>query len=328
MPAGMIIRFRPSGPWRFGPSTGERSRTDLTGPSDLLYAAVGEALRWLGEGSLWREAVREAPDPAFRLSSLFLYSGRSLFVPPPASLWPPPASNRLRWRAAQYVPVHLVSELLQQRPLLEERWEIDLRSQCLIAAGTAPPVRVAVRRRAAVDRIAPGSIAPHATACLEFAPNAGVWAVAAFRSASDQEQWEPLLRAAFRLLADEGLGGERRLGWGRAEAVEFQSGPFPKLLSGVFPEEEAGAGYWLLSLFYPAASDEVDWEAGSYALTERGSPGSERVRMAAPGSVLRASRPPRGQWVRLARMEVEPAVRAGFALAVPLPAPSLEEAAA
>jgi CRISPR type III-A-associated RAMP protein Csm4 len=280
---------------------------------------VGAALSLLGEGDAWRQGVLEAEEPACRLSSLFFFGGRTLFVPPPESLWPPPASPRLRWKAARFVPISLVAELAQGKPLVEDRWEIDGRSESLISAGTTPPLRVAERRRAVVDRETPGSVLPHPAACLEFAPNGGLWTVAVFSSDGARAAWDPKLRAAFRLLADEGIGGERSSGWGRAESIEFQSGPFPQILSSSFPAADVGAGYWLLSLFSPAAGDAVDWTRGSYRLTERAARGSARVRMAAEGSVIHSATPPRGQVVRLGRPSREESLRAGFAVAVPLP---------
>ncbi len=282
----------------------------------------------LGEAGSWQQAFADGAEPPFRLSSLFLFAGRTLFVPPPGSLWPPPASPRLRWKVARFVPLSVVADLALGKPIIEERWEIDPRSQCLIAAGTTPPVRLGQRRRAAIDREAPGYTAPHTTACLEFAANAGLWTVVVFADDAARSDWEPRLRAAFRLLADEGVGGERSTGMGRAESVEFQPGAFPQLLSGVFPAAEAGSGYWLLSLFHPAESDTIDWSVGSYSLTERAARGSAWVRMAAEGSVLRAETPPRGHFVALERPGQQPARRAGFAVAIPLPAPPSKEEAA
>ena len=41
---------------------------------------------------------------------------------------------------------------------------------------------------------------------------------------------ERSVKAAFRLLADSGFGGERSRGWGRSEAPEFIEGQLPDMI--------------------------------------------------------------------------------------------------
>jgi hypothetical protein len=55
MPKAVLVRLRPTGPWRIGPDSGDRDRVDRIYHSDALYAAVCGAMFRLGEG--------EAPDP-------------------------------------------------------------------------------------------------------------------------------------------------------------------------------------------------------------------------------------------------------------------------
>ena len=109
--------------------------------------------------------------------------------------------------------------------------EVDGASECLVPAGQ--PGRFAhVRSTAAVDRLT--GAGRHATACLEFRPDAGcgcgVFATNAARA------WGPV-RAAFRLLADSGFGGERSRGWGRSDTPEFIEGALPEYENGGFPGE-------------------------------------------------------------------------------------------
>ncbi len=42
------VRFRPVGPWRFGPDSGARDRVDLIYHSDAFYSAVCSAMAQLG----------------------------------------------------------------------------------------------------------------------------------------------------------------------------------------------------------------------------------------------------------------------------------------
>ena len=88
--------------------------------------------------------------------------------------------------------------------------------------------------------------------------------------------------------------------------------------------------HWLLALFTPAAEDSIDWTRGNYSVIVRGgrvdSPARQgdlkkQLNMVAEGSVLVAAKSPEG-----ASPDVgpdgfpHPVYRAGFALAIPLPA--------
>jgi len=150
-------------------------------------------------------------------------------------------------------------------------------------------------------------------------------------SFADEEQsgkWDPRLRAALRLLADSGFGGERSRGWGHAEQPEFIEGALPEM---ILPQPaEPSTSWWLLSLFSPAAEDRVTWDRGNYDVVTRGgrvqSPaGSGQLkklaRMLVEGSVVVASESPRGAAPDVAPDAFpHPVYRAGFAVAIPLPA--------
>jgi len=94
--------------------------------------------------------------------------------------------------------------------------------------------------------------------------------------------------------------------------------------------QPTATSHWLLSLFTPAADDAVDWKRGNYTVIARGgrieSPAGfgerkKQLQMVAEGSVLVA-----GDALRGAAPDVapdgfaHPVFRAGFALAIPLPA--------
>lgn len=321
MPKAQLIRVRPAGPWRFGPASGERRQTAVFAHSDTVYGAVSSAMARLELDGAWRKAQYEAVEPAVRFSSLYPFAGKTLFAVPPRDIWPPAASPRVRWKSARFVPLALIGDLLAGRGIREERWEVDFRSECLIAAGSQAPCRVALRRSAALDRLVAGAAGPHETACVEFAPGAGLWCVAVYRDEAAWTDWSPRVAAAFRLLGDSGIGGERGRGWGLAESVELQEAEFPQaLLAESGPA--AVRGYWLLSLFSPAAEDFVDWSAGSYSFVDRAGAETLSAPMAAEGSVIACQSDPVGAAVNVAGAAMQhPRWRAGFAVAVPLPAP-------
>jgi len=215
--------------------------------------------------------------------------------------------------------------MVEGKPIGEEHWTVDGDSECLIFSGASGPFRVSVRSSAAVDREG-SAVTPHSTACLEFAPRAGLWFLAAFHDDAAREQWSGRVETALRILCDSGFGGERSNGWGRVDSVKCVENP--SVLSSA-PEPSEETGWWLLSLFHPADSDSIDWKRGNYALTTRGGRvesdagwgGAKKpTRMVTEGSVLVAAGEPRGAVTDVAPEEFpHPVYRAGFALAIPVP---------
>ena len=326
MPSGLLIRLRPVGPWRIGPDSGDRDRVDRIYHSDSLYSAVTSALDRLGMLHEWLDATARSSEPAVRFSSCFPYQGDTLLVVPPRNLWPPPPSSKVRWKGARFVPLSVVESLAAGRGISEDGWIIDGPSECLLpfsSPAVPGPFRVSVRSSAAVDREGE-SVSPHSTACIEFTPGSGLWCTVHFADSGAQERWTVPLTAAFRLLADSGFGGKRSQGWGRAEMPEISQGAIE-----VHGNGGENHGYWLLSLFHPAASDTVEWSQGNYTLTTRGGrvesdarwgDHKKQTRMVAEGSVLVAAAEPRGSAADVAPDGFpHPVYRSGFALAIPIP---------
>lgn len=329
MPLALLVRITPAGPWRNGPHTGSRDRVDPVCHSDTLFAALTGALDQLDEAGPWLDATARASAPAVGLTSLFPFLRDDLYLPPPKTLWPPHVSGRLRASGARFVPARVVAALVSGQPLREDGWEVDGMSQCLVPRsgrpGHAGPFRYSLRASAAVDRLS-GSAAPHQTACLEFAPQAGYWCAAVFATPEAAATWRPRLEAAFRLLGDTGLGGERSLGWGRAAEVRFQ---FDGLATMLLPRSqgwpETSRHWWLLSLCDASPADAIDWTAGNYSLAPRSGRTATGVLkpsidMIAEGSVLAAASAPVGQAADVTPPgHSHPVYRSGFAVALPLP---------
>ncbi len=332
MNPGFIIRLAPRGPWRFGPHSGARDRVDRIFHSDSLYSAVTIAMRQLGELEEWIAATAESNSPAVQFSSCFPYQGSMLYITPPCSVWPPAQSSKVRWKGARFIPLSLVSSLLGGAVLDEDRWLVDPTSECLlpIEKNSVPigPFRVGIRTSAVVDRIANENIGLHSTACLEFSEDAGLWCLAAFAGEDSRARWSEPVKAAFRLLADTGLGGERSRGWGRSHSPKIAEGTLPELIYAAQPE--AQTAWWLLSLFSPAQDDAVEWQRGSYSVITRGGRiestqawGEQKqlTRMIEEGSVLFSAAQPKGAASNVAPPDFpHPVFRAGFALAIPIPA--------
>ena len=333
----LLAKLRPSGPWRVGPDSGDRLRVGRVLHSDALYSALTQAFIPLGQLDAWLEATAmHAEGAQVRLSSCFPFgpteNGDTLFLPPPATHWPPPDSLRIRWKSANYVPPTAIWQLLSGKPLIEEHWVVDGVSECLLPVirnvAAASPFRVSIRSRAAVDRLGQG-VEPHQTACLEFSKGAGIWIAFSFADKEAEARWSPALKGALKLIADSGLGGERSSGWGRFEQPEFADGELGTLLFGSrYKAPEEVTGHWLLSLFSPAADDRVDWQQGNYRVVARtgrvessagwGAP-KRANQMIAEGGVLVAPVAPKGAARDVAPAGfAHPVYRAGFALTLPI----------
>lgn len=338
MAPGLLVRLRPEGPWRFGPESGERHRSDALYRSDTVYAAVSWAMERLGLLEEWLGATAEAAAGSqVRFSSCFPWQQETLYVVPPRSHWPA-ASVKLRTKGARFVPASLAASLLADAPLEEDRWIVDGWSRCLLPQGgrqpAAGPFRETVRSFLAVDRRQEGNVIGHRAACIEFAPDAGLWCFAAFSDEEARTRWSVPLEGAFRLLADSGFGGRRSIGWGRATIVEIGVRSLDELLPaaaratlGEEPQAPAEEGlYWLLSLFRPGPCDRIDWSRGSYSLVRRSGRIESRygagalkkvLPMVEEGSVLAAAAAPVGSACDVAPEGFpHPVYRAGWAVSV------------
>ena len=214
----------------------------------------------------WLNATAMAAEPAVSFSSCFPFLGDTEFIVPPRHLWPPPASSKIRWKGARFVPLSVVHSLVEGRPIAEDEWAVDPQSECLVRVGAPGPFRVSVRPNAAVDRLGE-AVSAHSTACLEFAPDAGLWLCVSFATEATVVRWKDAVLGALRLLMDSGFGGERSRGWGGVREMTHTYGS--ALITDAW-ETSGETGWWMLSLFHPAENDAVDWQRGNYALVTRG----------------------------------------------------------
>jgi CRISPR type III-A-associated RAMP protein Csm4 len=244
MNPGLVVKLRPTGPWRIGPDSGARNRVDTIYHSDTLYAAVTGALARLGPLEDWLDATARNGVPSVCFSSCYPFVEEIGFIVPPRTIWPPtsPAllSARVRWKSARFVPLGIVQAILAGRTLDENHWSVDAASECLVPAGRPGPFRTGMRSNAAVDRLT-GSAERHSTACIEFRAGAGLWTVVSFADDAAAARWLHPVKTAFRLLADSGFGGERSRGWGRSEAPEFIHGMLPEMILPAIQVEEPEA---------------------------------------------------------------------------------------
>jgi CRISPR type III-A-associated RAMP protein Csm4 len=355
MNPALVIKLRPTGPWRIGPDSGARNQVDTIYHSDSLYGAITSAMARIGLLESWLSATAANGAAAVSFSSCFPFVDEIGFIVPPRTVWPPSSTAqlaaRVRWKSARFVPLGIVPGLLAGQVLEETHWAVDGASACLVPAGRTGPFRRGLRFNAAVDRLS-GAAERHSVACIEFLPGGGLWAIASFADEAARERWSASLKTAVRVLADSGFGGERSRGWGRAETPEFTEGMLPEMILPAAPQAAApnpdsqvadadspissprpplpaSQAHWLLSLFVPGPNDSIDWAHGNYGLVTRGGrvesvAGSgelkKQIEMVAEGSVLYAASGLRGHAADVAPDGfAHPVYRAGFAVSVLVP---------
>jgi hypothetical protein len=222
------------------------------------------------------------------------------------------------------VPLTVVHSILAGERLNEDQWSIDGPSDCLMPAGKPGPFRTAVRSSASVDRLT-GASERHSAACIEFRAGCGLWTVVSFQDAGAGERWLARVKAAFRLLADSGFGGERSRGWGRSDAPEFTEGALPDLILPIV-EPTAAAVERASARSEELATAEAAVVAAPEVALEQASPRSEEPEPAATEAAAVAA--PEISVERASARSEYPEPAATEAAAVAAPEISVERASA
>ena len=92
-PKAIVVRWKPTAPWRIGDDSGSRESSGGVLHSDTLYAAVCSAMNALGWLEEWLDATARSETPAAVLTSAFPWQGDQYYFPAPTPLWPPVAAS-------------------------------------------------------------------------------------------------------------------------------------------------------------------------------------------------------------------------------------------
>ncbi|MFH1725980.1 MAG: type III-A CRISPR-associated RAMP protein Csm4 [Elusimicrobiota bacterium] len=279
-------------------------------PSDTLCAAVFAAWRLLyGEGSLVILLRRlEKGERPFALTSAFPYEGADLFFPCPRHV---SADNR-SWLTLRSFEKVLSGETRNGDHVEKRRLDHWLHHATRASVGRAGDGR----QRSAGGLFGVGRICPP--------PDGGFYFLARFEDKKVRDR----IFSAMRLLADEGIGGERSVGHGLFKYPAWETLELGR-------EVREPSHRVLLSLYYPGSQTEAERLAdGYYRLVDRrgyihspdaGIPLRWRpVRMAAEGAVLAGVDDVSGSLVEVtpgAFKKAHKVFRAGMALSLPIRIP-------
>jgi CRISPR-associated protein Csm4 len=331
------IRLRPRGPFHLGERGVGLEETAELIHSDTLFGALCWA--WtLYYGSDLSTFLRpfQAGDPPFLISSAFPYAGGVHLVPRPEAGISVAGDEERAYRIvkADWISLSLLIEAARG-PIPGDRmisvWEESafllqedqaMLPESLKGDPGSRPWTIARLPRVTLDRVSHSSEIFHSGA-LQFAPDCGLYLWAQLRSPQAKEELETL----FRLLADEGLGGERSCGYGQFQPTFTEVKLPPPLV-----QREVGA-WLLLSLYNPDAREleTLDLRRSAYTLIRRRSwvcsPQARALQTAAlsyfaEGSViaLKDGASPQGRLVEV--LPVRPGIphsvyRNGLAFAIP-----------
>ena len=319
-----IAQLMFSGPVRFGTDALELEDSEETLHSDSLFSALCHSWALLhGKGELDALLAEFHESPPFLLSSGFVFSGDSFFLPMPQSSFP-----GFEAAEGQTGCSYLDSRLGDTRFLCFEDFEAWAGAERVPyerfrenAARYAASFRPSGRTRVAVSRDTVSS-SPFLCSAVRFSEGCGLYSILRFRD----DGLVAKVEQALRFLGETGVGGERTYGYGRFEPVLRAADPrWEKLF------KRRGDLYLTLSLCHPEMPAADYFQGSTYRLLRRrgwchspftnAQPKRKTVTMFAEGSVFQhemkghlADVTP-SSWDRAA---LHPVYRYGYALMVPL----------
>lgn len=264
-----LIKLKPKAPFHLG----ERG-VGLEETSEIVHSdTILGALCWCWSLYTGRSAAEFLHPflegkPPFLLSSAFPYIGDVLFVPRPLGDLPIRGDEEFRRKAldADFLSLKLL-ERLSQGAVTQDDLEQFFDDRLLMLSSEKPSVQhvkepwaVVQVPRVALDRSTSASEIYH-TGRLTFSQSCGLYLFV--RVLDAQSELTPKLPALFRLLGDEGLGGERSCGYGFFEPEEHE-------IALELPS--SSRNQLLLSLYNPRDKQELaclELERSAYRLIRR-----------------------------------------------------------
>lgn len=281
-----IIRLEFGAPLHIGNSEGMLEEVLMHIPSDVAFSAVCSVYRHIYGAKETEEMLKEYQrNPFFRISSFFPYCFDRYFLPCPLNIdlfsygFDPKDARRVKYMDYEVFCLAIQGVLTTQ----------TLADYKLVGGGSilAPRELKAEEffQEQEITRVALDSITGAANVFhysqLVFKEGAGL-----FGLVECEERFWPRLQTCWRVLGDEGLGGDRSCGKGWFK-VDFAG-------EMAFPLVDKPRSHVLLSLYYPrheeTAAFDADYtlirRAGYFYSPDENSLRRQSVTMLAEGSVI------------------------------------------
>ncbi len=246
-----------------GAREGAMEGTDSMIRSDTLYSAF-----FNGYGLLYGKSELEAllkrflePGPPFFFSSAYPFVGDRLYLPVPKNQIP----GEKRGRKIQLVEMKVWSRLIRGESLenLLASGEVDALPR---RPDPLDPDKLVPWKKIDQPRLGPHGMLNHTGErffhCGELHFQAGAGLYFLVRYNRGEEVVKRRVEAVWRLLADEGLGGDRSVGKGLFD--------HPSPVEVILNAPDAANGWAALSLYYPGDGEWSGIHEGFYDLVERG----------------------------------------------------------
>jgi len=242
-------------PFHLGEREGWLEGSQVFVRSDTLFSAICHGFRLLygeaGLGSLL--PFGEKKDSPLFLSSAFPWQGDKHYLPMPKNLL---SQGDKKLKKALFVDSSNWEKLIAGKQPDDEMDLLNPADESNLPWRTYDIPRVGLSRRnnSPEDRFFYQTL-------VEYKPDAGLYFFYQWETEEKETLLEAKFKAALRLLADEGLGGDRTSGKGWMEMPQFK-----EMALGT-PEDADGV--ILLSLYHPLAAEYAKLSNGFYELIER-----------------------------------------------------------
>lgn len=235
--------------------------------SDTLFSAlINAASLWYDSDTIaaWMKQFT-SDTPPFRLSSAFLFAGKTYYLPKP--LLPSPvlrqqtqfgAEHGKELKKLSFLPLELFSKWQHNQPFDQQ----DLDSLLQVRQEYDQAFTYSIVPRIALDRSTAASEIYHC-GLVRFHEDAGLFCLLEV-----EETMESDLFTFFQILGEQGLGGERTYGYGRF-TVNFEA--LEASFENLFEEHQNAKSFTTLSLLLPELEKGASLQEKfiAYGLQER-----------------------------------------------------------
>lgn len=278
------VKLRFEGPVHFGFKEKTYNLTDVIAHSDTIFGGIVNCY-YLLYGSEDTENLLEKfrHSPPFKISSAFLYADGEFYVPKPLDMDLTEVTGDIKAaKKIRFIPLVFLGKAALSE---DTSSSYSAKGSILLKKGTDTPYTIIERPRVNIDRVNFGTGIYYVSGC-RFREGSGLW----FYLDVYDESEDKKVKAAIRLLGDEGLGGERTYGFGIFEP-RFEE-------EGENYNSSCSEKHLLLSLYYPAEGEKASEFVAAYSILDRGgyaySPTlgwarRKKVRMLAEGSVFKGT---------------------------------------
>ncbi|TYP55425.1 type III-A CRISPR-associated RAMP protein Csm4 [Thermosediminibacter litoriperuensis] len=275
------VKLKFKGPVHFGYKEKTYNLTETFAHSDTLFSGIVNCYSLLyGKAAADNLVEKFFDNPPFKISSAFLYANGEFFVPRPLNMdLTPITGDYKKAKKVKYVPLDFI---LARDGGGKANKDYRVEHGILARKDMDTPYVISERPRVKINRGDFSTEIYYVSGCY-FREGAGLWFFLDIYDDYEEEK----VKAAIRLLGDEGIGGEKTYGFGSFEAgiEEYKE------------KKGNGSGDWLLlSLYYPRMDEKVADIIKAFSLLERAgysySPFNQqarkkKVRMLAEGSVFK-----------------------------------------